>query len=395
MSYLIVNSGSSTIKIAIFSEADDGTLERRLHGLVDRHNVHPTLRMLNETGQALIDAPLHTPRGDHGRALAAVLDHCDQYFGHEGLVAAGHRVVHGGARFSGPLRITADNLKALEVLKPLAPLHQPYNLAGIHALEVLRPGLPQVACFDTAFHRTQPEVAQRFALPREWHDRGVLRYGFHGLSYEYVADRLREIDPEAVAGRTIVAHLGHGASVCALKDGVSVATSMSFTALDGLPMGTRCGSLDPGVVLHLLHDHELTFSEVSYLLYERSGLLGVSGISDDMRQLLDSDAPEAEEAIELFVYRTVREIAGLTGSLGGVDAIVFTGGIGEHAAPIRARIMRGLDWLGVRIDEKQNKAGAACISDADSRVRVWVVPTNEERVIAGHCRRLLTQTYES
>ena len=390
MSYLVINSGSSTIKIAIFSEAEDGTLQRRLHGLVDRHNVSPALRMLDEQGEVLVDTALSTPRGDHGRALEAVLKHCDRYFGHEGLTAAGHRVVHGGVKFSAPLRIDAQNLAELETLTPLAPQHQPYNLAGIHALQELRPGLAQVACFDTAFHRSQPQVAQRFALPRKWFDQGVLRYGFHGLSYEYIAERLADIDPQAARGRTVVAHLGHGASVCALSGGTSVATSMGFTALDGLPMGTRCGSLDPGVVLHLLQQQELSAAEISHLLYERSGLLGVSGISDDMRELLKSDAPEAEDAVALFVYRTVREIASLAGALGGLDALVFTGGIGEHAAPVRARILEALGWLGVRADEAANAADARCISSADSPIRAWVIPTDEERVIAGHCRRLLS-----
>lgn len=391
MSYLIINSGSSTIKIAIFSQDDGGGLQRRLHGLVDRHNERPSLHMSDEAGRMLVDTPLNTPRGDYGRALSAVLEHCDRFFGHEGLTAAAHRVVHGGARFSEPLLVNDDNLAQLEALTPLAPQHQPYNLAGIHALQELRPGLPQVACFDTAFHRTQPEVAERFALPREWFGRGVLRYGFHGLSYEFIARRLREEDPEAAKGRTVVAHLGHGASLCALKAGRSVATTMGFTALDGLPMGTRCGNLDPGVVLHLMQQEGLSAAEVSHLLYDRSGLLGVSGVSDDMRMLLDSDAPEAEEAIDLFVYRTVREIGSLVAALGGIDALVFTGGIGEHAAPVRSRIAAGLEWLGVRLDEAANDRHARRVSTAGSAVTVHVIPTDEERVIAEHCQGILAR----
>ncbi len=391
MSYLVINSGSSTIKIAIFSQDDTGSLQRRLHGLVDRHNERPSLHMSDEAGRMLVDTPLNTPRGDYGRALAAVLEHCDRFFGHEGLTAAAHRVVHGGARFSEPMLVDEDNLAQLEALTPLAPQHQPYNLAGIYALQELRPGLPQVACFDTAFHRTQPEVAERFALPREWFRRGVLRYGFHGLSYEFIAGRLREEDQAAAEGRTIVAHLGHGASLCALMAGRSVATTMGFTALDGLPMGTRCGNLDPGVVLHLMQQEELTAAEVSHLLYDRSGLLGVSGVSDDMRMLLDSNAPEAEEAIALFVYRTVREIGSLVAALGGIDALVFTGGIGEHAAPVRSRIAAGLEWFGVRLDEAANDRHARRVSTADSAVTVHVIPTDEERVIADHCQRILAR----
>lgn len=391
MSYLVINSGSSTIKIALFSESADGSMQRQLHGLVDRHNVDPTLRMLNEAGEVLVDAPLSTPRGDHGRALEAVLDHCDRLFGHDGLVAAGHRVVHGGVKFSTPLRIDRSNLAELEALTPLAPQHQPYNLAGIYALQDLRPELPQIACFDTEFHRTIPQVAQRFALPREWFEHGVLRYGFHGLSYEYIASRLTQIDPDAARGRVVVAHLGHGASVCALSGGVSVATSMGFTALDGLPMGTRCGNLDPGVVLYLMQQKELSASEISFMLYERSGLRGVSGISDDMRELLASQAPEAAEAIELFVYRAVCEIGALIAALGGVDALVFTGGIGEHAAPVRARILAALGWLGVHVDEASNDANALGISKEGSAVRAWVIPTDEELVIAEHCRRILSE----
>lgn len=390
MSYLVVNSGSSTIKIAIFSEGTDGAMQRQLHGMVDRHNVNPRLRLLNAEGEVLVDTPLSTPRGDHGRALEAVLKHCDRFFGHEGLVAAGHRVVHGGVKFSEPLRVDAGSLAELEALTPLAPQHQPYNLAGIYALQELRPDLAQIACFDTEFHRTMPQVAQRFALPREWFERGVLRYGFHGLSYEYIASRLAQLDPEAAHGRAVVAHLGHGASVCALSGGVSVATSMGFTALDGLPMGTRCGSLDPGVVLYLLQQKELSASEVSHMLYERAGLRGVSGISDDMRELLASRAPEAEEAIELFVYRTVCEIGQLMAALGGMDALVFTGGIGEHAAPVRARILAALGWLGVRVDTASNDANALSISADGSAVRVWVIPTDEELVIAEHCRRIVS-----
>jgi acetate kinase len=285
--------------------------------------------------------------------------------------------------------IDSEVLAALEQLVPLAPLHQPHNLSPIRAVSNLVPHLPQVACFDTSFHRTQPGVAQAFALPRRYAEEGVLRYGFHGLSYEYIASVLPGIDARAAAGRTVVAHLGNGASMCALKGGKSVASTMSFTAVDGLPMGTRCGALDPGVILYLMDHHGMDARALEKLIYHESGLLGVSGLSSDMRTLLASPDERAAEALDLFVYRIGRELGSLAAALGGLDALVFTGGIGENAATIRARVCRDASWLGLETDETANAAHGPCISRPESRVTAWVIPTNEELMIAQHSRRLL------
>jgi len=299
-----------------------------------------------------------------------------------------HRIVHGGREYCTPLRLDAATLVELEALVPLAPLHQPYGLAPVQAIEAMRPRLAQVACFDTAFHVTQPAVAQTFPLPRRFTANGVRRYGFHGLSYDYINRTLPRWVGGAT-GRTIVAHLGNGASLCAIRDGASVASTMGFTALEGLMMGTRSGSLDPGVVLHLILEKGLSAERVQHLLYKESGLLGVSGISGDMRELLASSAPEAAEAIELFVYRIVREIGSLTAALGGLDHLVFTAGIGERAAPVRAAVAEGCGWLGATLDPAANAAHAVRIAGADSRVGVWVIPTDEERMIAWHTARSL------
>jgi acetate kinase len=280
-------------------------------------------------------------------------------------------------------------LARLQTFVPLAPLHQPHNLAPIRYVLERMPGVPQVACFDTAFHRVQPELAQAFALPEEITDRGVRRYGFHGLSYEYIASALPAIDPRAAAGKVVVAHLGNGASMCAILAGRSVATTMGFTAVDGLPMGTRSGSLDPGVILYLMDELKMDARAIEKLIYQQSGLLGVSGISSDMRALLSSDAPRAKLAVDLFVYRIGRELGSLAAALGGLDALVFTAGIGEHAVPIRERVLRDAAWLGIALDPAANAAGGPRISSATSRVPAYVVPTNEELMIARHTRHLL------
>jgi acetate kinase len=280
-------------------------------------------------------------------------------------------------------------LAKLEKLVPLAPLHQPHNLSPIRAIAAQVPDLPQVACFDTAFHRGQTTVVQSFGLPRRFHDMGVRRYGFHGLSYEFVASRLREVAPDIATGRLVMGHLGNGASLCAVQAGRSVASTMGFTAVDGLMMGTRCGSLDPGVLLYLMDSEGMDARAIEDLLYRRSGLLGVSGISSDMRTLRASRAPEAAEAIALFVHRIIREIGSLSASLGGIDAIVFTGGIGENDTATRAEVMRGCGWLGVVPDEMRNASGSGRISADQSRVSAWVVPTDEERMIARHTANLL------
>jgi acetate kinase len=327
---LVVNAGSATVKYALYAD----TLECVLHGL--------------EEG------------GDHAAMLAKVLKKIQE---HE-VVAAGHRVVHGADRYTAPTKITPEVLEKLESFIPLAPLHQPYNLAGIRAVTAQRPRLPQVACFDTAFHQTQPEIARRFALPGALHDAGVKRYGFHGLSYEYVAGKLPSVEGYRKNWKTIVAHLGNGASLCALQGGRSIASTMGFTALEGLMMGTRSGSIDPGVLLYLMDEKGYTSQGLTQLLYRDSGLLGVSGLSHDMRTLLASREPRARLAVELFVYRIVREAGSLAAALGGLDALVFTGGIGEHAAAVRLAVCEALRWLG--------------------DFAVAVIPTNEELMIAHH-----------
>jgi acetate kinase len=299
-------------------------------------------------------------------------------------MGVGHRVVHGGERFSAPVLVDAAILDQIEQLVPLAPLHQPHNVAAIRAVGRVRPEVAQVACFDTAFHRTQPPIAQLYALPRDLSAEGIKRYGFHGLSYEHIASVLPGLAGDAARGRVVAAHLGNGCSLCAMRNGASVATTMGFTALDGLPMGTRCGAIDPGVILHLLAERHMSVGEVTDLLYHRSGLLGVSGIGNDMRVLLASPAPEAAEAIDLFVYRIGRELGSLAAALGGLDTLVFTGGIGEHAAPVRARVCEDAAWLGVRLDADANRAHGPRISAANSAVSVWVIPANEEWMIARH-----------
>ncbi|MDN3516236.1 acetate/propionate family kinase [Aquisalimonas lutea] len=382
---LVLNAGSSSIKFAVYPwDAPGGGPDRKgqAHGLGgDR----PRLRMTTAGGET---AEEDLAESTHRHALQRLLDWLDEHVGYGSLHAVGHRIVHGGTDFHAPVRLTDANMDALEALSGLAPLHQPHNLAPARALAELRPELPQVGCFDTAFHRTQPAVAQRFALPREWTQRGVLRYGFHGLSYEAVAARLAQDYPDLAQRRVIVGHLGNGASLCALDAGRSVATSMGFTALDGLPMGQRCGALDPGVVLYLL-DQGLSRDEIEDMLYHRSGLLGMSGISHDMRQLLDSDAPAAAEAVATYVYRAAREIGSLAVALGGLDALVFTAGIGENAAAVRQGIVEQLAWLGFRLDTEANRANRRAVQ-AEGSPPVLVIPTDEEGMIARHTRALLS-----
>jgi acetate kinase len=327
--------------------------------------------------------------GDLEDALGLIVEWCRAHLGGRRLVAVGHRIVHGGLRFAAPVRIDDEVLAELDRLVPLAPLHQPHNLAAVRAVARQAPDLPQVACFDTAFHRTQPVVAQRFGLPRRFTDEGVQRYGFHGLSYEYVAAVLRRVDAAAGAGRTVVAHLGNGASLCALRNGRSVATTMGFTPADGLVMGTRTGSLDPGVLLYLMTRHGMDTPALEKLIYHESGLLGVSGVSRDIRELIVNGDARAAEAVDLFVYRIGREIGSLAAALGGLDALVFTGGIGENSAPIRERVCTAAAWLGVRLDEEANRRGGPAINRPSSRIAVWVIPTDEERMIADHTRRVL------
>lgn len=385
---LVLNSGSSSIKFGLY-EGGDARLPLLGHGQIEGIGDTARLRAFDSNGELLADQPLGDGL-DHGQAMTALVDWGKQHEATHDIGAVGHRVVHGGTLFGGPVRVDPNVLAELGKLNPLAPLHQPHNLAGIQALAELEPALPQVACFDTAFHHNLPQLAQRFALPREYYNKGIRRYGFHGLSYEYIAGVLPEITGQDIAcGRVIVAHLGNGASLCALRDGKSIDTTMGFTALDGLPMGTRCGNLDPGVVLYLQDELDMSTLEVANLLYHRSGLLGVSGISNDMRELLASDKADAQDAVDLFVYRINRELGSLVATLGGLDALVFTGGIGEHASPVRARVCELAAWVGVQLDAIANQYHGPCISTEDSRVSAWVIPTDEERMIARHTHAVL------
>jgi acetate kinase len=381
---LTLNAGSSSLKFGVFSAEPEPRVRHR--GCVDA--IGTPRASLQVDGEPENDGGAIA---DHGAALQRLLDWLEEQGGTQRLLAVGHRVVHGGERYAEPVRLTATVRADLDRYVTLAPLHQPHNLAAVDALSALRPDLPQVLCFDTAFHRSQPPLAQRFALPRALSAQGLCRYGFHGLSYEYIAQVLPTY-ADGLPTRTIVAHLGNGASLCALAQGRSVATTMGLTPLDGVPMGTRPGSLDPGVVLYMIKTLGMAVDEVEDLLYHRCGLLGVSGISHDMRTLLASAEPDAHEAIDLFVYRVGREIGSLAAALGGLDALVFTAGIGEHAAVVRERICRQAGWLGVELDPEANADHRTRISTSDSRVAVWVIPTDEERMIARHTRSLLTQT---
>jgi len=382
---LVLNSGSSSVKFALYSGVE-GRGQQLLSGQIENIEAAPLLT-LHEPGGDIQERRLET-RGDAERkraeALSFLIGLLSERAGGTGIVAAGHRVVHGGARYREPVLVDREVLATLETFVPLAPLHQPHNLAAIRALLEVAPALPQVACFDTGFHASQKRLATLFALPRKFEEIGVRRYGFHGLSYEYIADALPDYLGEGAQGRIIVAHLGNGASLCALRDRRSVATSMGFTAMEGLVMGTRPGSLDPGVVLYMLQEMGMDAGSVSELLYHQCGLLGISGISHDMRELLASADARAAEAVDLFVYRALAQIGSLVAALEGLDAIVFTAGIGEHAAPVRERICRGLGWLGLEIDDAANRVHGPRISRAGSAASAWVIPTNEELMIARH-----------
>ena len=386
---LVLNAGSSSIKFSVFAEsASEPSLVFR--GQVEGLYSAPRFTAQNSAGESLSSFKWDEgTRLGHEGAIAHIVEFLRAYRQSYRLIAVGHRVVHGGVEFSQPVRVDTKVLEKLDTLVPLAPLHQPHNLAPIRIVAERLPRLPQVACFDTAFHRGQAEIAQAYALPRAISERGVRRYGFHGLSYEYIASVLPSVDAKAAGGRVIVAHLGNGASMCAMQGGHSVASTMGFTAVDGLPMGTRCGALDPGVVLYLMNDLKMDTRSIEKLIYQESGLLGVSGISSDMRTLLASSEPRARFAVELFVYRIRRELGSLAAALEGLDAVVFTGGIGERAAAIRARVCGGAAWLGLALDGAANEAGGPRISAAESAVAAWVIPTNEELMIARHTRRVV------
>lgn len=391
---LVINAGSSSIKFAVFERAGDRLAAAGVHGQVEGIGTSAQLEIGDAQGDVLAKRAL--PQNDHAGAVAAIRDwfaeHAKENGGGSagGFAAIGHRVVHGGAEFSAPALIDDRVLAALKALIPLAPLHQPHHIAAIEAFAATLPGVPQVACFDTAFHHAQPPLAQQFALPRALTAKSALRrYGFHGLSYEYIVSALPEVAPDCAGGKIVVAHLGNGASLCAIEAGRSIATTMGLTAVDGLVMGTRTGLLDPGVILYLLQQRGMRAADVETLIYEQSGLLGVSGISSDMRTLLASDRQEAKEAVDLFVYRIGRELGSMAAALGGLHALVFTGGIGEHAAEIRARVCRGAHWLGIELDEAANRAGGPRISQPGASASAWVVPTDENLMIARHTSRLL------
>lgn len=370
---LALNAGSATLKFALY--AAEG-LRIQARGLVDRWG--GAGQRLAVSGEQALDAPL--PDGREA-AVRFLFDWIGETWPRARLTAIGHRIVHGGAGHDGPVAVTPDVVRGLEALSPLAPLHQPDGLTGLRLAQLARPEALQVASFDTAFHRTMPPVATRFALPREYEAQGVRRYGFHGLSYAHVAERLRDVAPDLAAGRVIVAHLGGGASLCAMQAGRSVDTTMGFSALDGLVMNTRCGAIDPGVLLHLLQAQAMTPEDLSDLLYRRSGLLGVSDVSGDMRALLASPEPAAAEALELYVYRILRETGALASVMGGLDGLVFTAGVGENSAEVRQAVCAGLGWLGVRLD-RSDGAGERRIGRIGVHGGVWVIPTDEERVIA-------------
>jgi acetate kinase len=377
---LTFNAGSSTVKIGLFELSPDGPV-RIARGVIDFRHDPLTLRVSG--GEQRIEAALEAgPAAELNGILSGTFAILGRHFDLGEVAAAGHRVVHGGDRFDGPVRLDEENIAAIDALTVLAPLHQPPSLRLIRAIGSVLPDLPQVASFDTAFHRTNDALVRRFAIPRALHDRGIKRYGFHGLSYKYIAGELARLAPERAGGKVVVAHLGSGASLCSLGNGISRDTSMGFSTLDGIPMATRCGALDPGVLLHLLGQEGLALREMEVLLYHKSGLLGVSGISADSRDLLESDAPEAKEAIDLFTLRISGEVARLANTLGGLDAVVFTAGVGENQPKVRAGVCGRLGWLGLDLDPIANAANAVLISTPESRMAAFVIPTDEEQVIA-------------
>ena len=382
----VLNAGSSSIKFALYGASDEALLFR---GQIESIGLEPRLKVRDAAGHTVAEERWPPEGFDHGAATRQIVRVANDLLAGSKVVAVGHRVVHGGMNHGAPVRIDPGIIEELQRLVPLAPLHQPHNLAPIRAIIEHAPKLPQVACFDTAFHRTQSATVQSFALPRKYFAEGVRRYGFHGLSYEYVAAEMRRVAPDIAEQRLVIAHLGNGASLCALHGGRSIASTMGFTAVDGLMMGTRCGTIDPGVILYLMDSHRMDARAVEDLVYKKSGLLGVSGITSDMRTLRQSSDPKAREAIDLFIYRIVREIGSLTAALGGLDGLVFTGGIGQRDTKTRLEVIAGCGWLGAEIDETANAAGEMRIDAASSKIPVWVLPTDEERVMARSTATLL------
>ena len=383
----VVNAGSSSVKFGIYDTR--GEQASLLRGQVEQIGVAPTLSATDANGNELAQRSWPAEGFGHAQAMDAILETARKSLPDSTVDGVGHRVVHGGMRFAKPVQVTPEILADLEALSPLAPLHQPHNLAPIKAIANDLPHIRQVACFDTGFHQTQAPLSQSYALPRELTESGIRRYGFHGLSYEFVSDRLAQVAPEHASKKIVVAHLGNGASLCALHEGRSVATTMGFTAVEGLVMGTRCGSIDPGVLIYLMDERGMDARALETLVYKKSGLLGVSGISSDMRTLRASDDPKAREAIDLFIYRIVREIGSLSAALGGLDGLVFTGGIGQRDTKTRKAVVEGCSWLGALIDEQANDSHRERIDDATSRLPIWVLPTDEERVIFRHTAAIL------
>ena len=385
----VLNAGSSSIKFALY---DADSAQRLLYrGQLEKIGVAPHFMADDADGVRKDERDWPAEGFDHAAATRELLSLVLDLLGGRPVRAVGHRVVHGGMKFPAPVVVNRKIMAQLAKLSPLAPLHQPHNLAPIEAIAEAAPQIPQVACFDTAFHHHQAPLAQMFGLPRRFTDAGVRRYGFHGLSYEYVAECLREIAPGLAAGKVIVAHLGNGASLCAIDAGRSVASTMGFTAVDGLLMGTRCGSLDPGAVIYLMDSYGMDARAIEDLVYRKSGLLGVSGVSSDMRTLRASHDPRAAEAIALFTYRIAREIGSLAAAMGGVDGLVFTGGIGTNDAALRSEVAEACGWLGLELSPKRNAAGQGRISRKGSKLAAWVVPTDEELMIARHTTALVDQ----
>jgi len=386
---LVLNAGSSSLKFRVFARPRKGTLDLEARGQIEGLGTSPRLTVKDAQGKTLTDEALDAGLKNGGPAVEVLATWLRSKFGGGRVLGVGHRVVHGGPAYAAPVQVETKTLADLQALAPLAPLHLPYNIAAIEAVFERLPDVPQVACFDTSYHRGRAAVTEIVPLPREMRDAGMQRYGFHGLSYEYIASVLPEVAPEIAGRRVVVAHLGSGASLCAMKNGRSVDTTLSVTALDGLCMGTRPGSLDPGAVLHLVQGMGLSAQEVEAVLYKKSGLLGISGISNDMRDLLESDAEEARLAVDYFVYSAAKHVAAMAAVLQGLDGIVFTAGIGENSAEIRRRILGACAWLGIEVDGPANDRGGPRLSTAASRVSAWVVPTNEELMIARHTAALL------
>lgn len=385
----VFNAGSSSVRFSLYRVGPACEPQPLAEGMVEALGQSPRLSARGSQGERLIDSHWN-PSASHEDVIADLVAWISAHLGEDTLRAAGHRIVHGGLHYTRPVRVDATVLEDLKALAPLAPLHQPHNVAAIEAIARHVPALPQVACFDTAFHADMPAVARDYALPRELCQQGLHRYGFHGLSCEYLCAELQRLAPAAAAGRVVIAHLGAGASLTAVHAGRSLANSMGFSTLDGLPMASRCGSLDPGLILYLLRERQMDAAALEELLYRQSGLLGLSGISGDLRTLLASEDPAAAAAVQTLVYRIHRELGSMAAALGGLDALVFTAGIGEHSARIRAEVCSLADWLGVHLDEAANQRGQGLISRPDSRVAVWVIPTDEDRVIADHTWRLLS-----